>query len=813
MIPFYFRSSIVCTVMTAILVLCGTAPAVEVALTATDNPGTTSFNTGLHWPDGGAPNPGTNYLVNSGLTLRTPENSGNYTFMGDSLTIDNGYINLKGTGQVTIDDLRLYGCRLANGIGGSVYIYGTNTIYGTAGTPSRYSGSNNRTTHIYAPLQGSGEFQIERTAGETPGYFACRLYADNSDFTGGITVTGADIKLGIASTNSLGNTMTLKNNGSLYNLNAATLSYPIHDITVVNGGTIEAIYADITIESQLSGTGDLKVKGNYVTTLDTAMTLDGDVVLDGGKLTLGPNFAMAAGKAIVIKSGELYNTAAVAADITIAGGTLNAANTGSTGSLNVSNVLFQSGAFVFDFSSGTNADFINIEGDLTRPASEKFVISLTKPVANESDNFALMTAANMSSYTIGDFELISSYYNLPEGELEIIGDTLYFNQTRPVVFLSSAGNNEGNAFYTGAAWSDGQIPNAANDYIVAYGYRLRTANQTFGGKSLTLADGADMRLKAERATIEDLRLYNQRITQGTPPNVQYLDGNISVLGPYDFENDGSLSRVLVIESEMSGSEDIRFKMSVENPNSAINGKFEMTAANTNFTGGITILGPQITYLTIANENNLGGNPPAFRADQLNLSKTGILAVADSVILNDPNRGITLTEAGSMEVPADKTLAVACPVTGDGVLFKNGTGALALSGDNDYTGGTIIESGTLEVRAADALGTGTLTFGNSTTCKVLADETNMPLGARVADLLGATIQVEPIFSAGLVTGVEIPLFLLTSGTPTVVAGDITLTGVPIGYAAEVQSRDVDDGGTTRTLLYTKYIIPSTVILLR
>ena len=801
--------------------LCSTTFA-DVTLDGTDSYGQTSFNTGLNWSDGLAPHAGTNYLISSGQTLRTPEGSDDHVFQGDALTIDNGFINLKGTGKVTIDDFRIYGCRIANGIG-TCYVYGTNTIYGTAGAPSRYSGSQNRFTHIYAALQGSGEFQVERTGGENIGDFACRLYAANTNFTGGITVVGSGIKIGIDSTNTLGNVLTLKNSGTLYSLNAATLAYSIHDITVDNGGIIEAAYADITVESTIKGSGDITVKGSYVTTLNSALTLDGNVVIDGGKLTVGSNFAQISGKSIVLKSGQLYNTSTVNSDITIDGGTLNAGNIGSTGSLTVSNVLFKSGSFEFDFSSGTNADFVNIIGDLTRSGSEDFVIRLTQPVANESDNFALITAANMSDYTTNDFEVICSYHNLPEGELEIIGDTLYFNQARPVVYLTASGHDNGNALTTESSWSNSELPSSANDYIVAYNRRLRThpgsstATVTFNGNSLTLADGADMRIKNQRFIVEDLRLYDQRITQGTPPNVQYLDGNISVMGPYDFENDGSLSRVLVIDSEMSGSEDIRFKMSVEKSPPVIysgpNGKFEMTAANTNFTGGITILGPNITYLTITNEINLGGNPPAFRADQLELGYTGILAVTESVTLDDPNRGITLADAGSMEIPDGETLAVACPITGDGVLFKNGDGTLALSGDNDYSGGTILEAGTLELHSEDALGTGTLSLNTSTSCKVLVDETNMPLGARVADLLGVTIEVEPIFSAGITLGVEIPLFLLTADTPTVSAEDITLTGVPIGYAAEVESRIVDDNGTDRTLLYTKYIIPGTIILVK
>jgi autotransporter-associated beta strand protein len=254
-------------------------------------------------------------------------------------------------------------------------------------------------------------------------------------------------------------------------------------------------------------------------------------------------------------------------------------------------------------------------------------------------------------------------------------------------------------------------------------------------------------------------------------------------------------------------------MSVENPTFAINGKFEMTAANTNFTGGITVLGPQITHLTITDETNLGGNPPAFRADQLHLNQTGILAVATSVTLDDPNRGITLTAAGSMNVASGKTLTVACPITGTGALYKHGTGTLVLSGDNNYTGGTVINTGTLEAHSADALGDGSLTFESSTTCKVLVDASGMPFGARVADLLGTTIQVQPIFTTGLVIGVEIPLFLLTADAPTVTANDITLTGVPSGYEAEVESKIVDDGGTPRTLLYTKYIVPGTIIMVQ
>lgn len=820
------HTKIVClfTVLGALSLICRTAIA-DVTLKASDSAGKTSFNSALNWSDGAAPHAGASYLVDSGRMLRTPEGGGNYTFMGDSLTLNNGNINLKGTGNVTINDLQLYGCRLAMGQGGNIRIYGTNTIHGTAGAPSCYSGSQKRSTYIYALLQGSGEFQVERTPGENEGYFVCRLLGDNSGFTGGITVKGADITLGINSINSLGSelpsfradALKLKDGGALYSIAPVTLDSPTRGITIENGGTLSGTTTEhkpITIETPVTGSGDLTINGIQLITLNSPTTIDGNIVADDGQLAIGPLFSMpASGKIILKNNGTLQQSASVVSDVSLEGGRINAGAVGAAGSMTLSNVLFQSGAFEFDFASGATVDSIFISGELKRTATQKFVIRLTKPIANESGNFALMTVANMGEYSLHDFELVSSYYNLPEGELEITGNTLYFNQARPVVFLSAAGNNHDASFTTGTCWSDGQVPNAANDYIVDAGYRLRSNTDFFGGRSLTLSEKADLRLKTEHTTIPDLRLYSQRITHGTPPNIQYLAGKLSVLGPYDFENDGSLSRILVLESEMSGTADIRFKISVENPLFTVNGKFELRAANTNFTGAILVQGPQTTYLTISSEENLGGNPPALRANQLELKDGGILAVANSVTLDDTNRGITLSgTGGTLDVAGNATLTIACPLAGTN-LNKRGSGTLALSGNNSHTGGTFLEAGTLEIRSKAALGTGPLTFGNNTACKVLVDSVAMPHGARVADLLGTTLQVQPLFAGKVPLGIDIPLFLLTSPAPTVTAEDITLTGIPAGHVAVVASKEVDDNGTIRMFLYTKYIVPGTILTIQ
>lgn len=64
------------------------AQADTVTLTASDAIGTSSFNSKLHWSDGGAPGTGNDYVVESFL-LRTPDDNVGRTFNGASLTLRN----------------------------------------------------------------------------------------------------------------------------------------------------------------------------------------------------------------------------------------------------------------------------------------------------------------------------------------------------------------------------------------------------------------------------------------------------------------------------------------------------------------------------------------------------------------------------------------------------------------------------------------------------------------------------------------------------------------------------------------------------
>jgi len=223
-----------------------TAPAETFYLTKS-HPGGTNWSTAGYWSETGNPgaHSGADYLVDSGLTMRTPENASaasvtTNTFPGDSLTLGGNRTGSLTAGQITLksnctyNNMTVVSGAFANGLGDRTYeVAGNINVTGKL----TFSCSNNdkRAINVSAKLTGGDSSSLTLTSDQT-GYI--RFSNPGNTFSGSISVpTNAKFYLydptGKSATNgSIGSnpTLMIAQGASLYtkeslSLKSATISY------------------------------------------------------------------------------------------------------------------------------------------------------------------------------------------------------------------------------------------------------------------------------------------------------------------------------------------------------------------------------------------------------------------------------------------------------------------------------------------------------------------------------------------------------------------------------------------------------------
>jgi fibronectin-binding autotransporter adhesin len=245
--------------------------------------------------------------------------------------------------------------------------------------------------------------------------------------------------------------------------------------------------------------------------------------------------------------------------------------------------------------------------------------------------------------------------------------------------------------------------------------------------------------------------------------------------------------------------------------------------NSTFAGVIsgagTIAKAGIGTFTLTGSNTFGG------AGQTVSINGGVLEVnADAALGNSANsltlnnatlllssgltssRNFVLTNNSVIDTDNDLT-SLSGTISGTGMLVKNGTGDLSVTGANSYTGGTTINNGTVTVNSASSLGatSGTLTI-NAGTLEVATGYTsarNVILGNAAS-----TIQVNPsqtFTTTGVLSGTGSlnksgSGTLTLTGANTFTGGTVVADGTVIAAAtsgsalASTSSITVNAGGT-------------------
>jgi fibronectin-binding autotransporter adhesin len=275
----------------------------------------------------------------------------------------------------------------------------------------------------------------------------------------------------------------------------------------------------------------------------------------------------------------------------------------------------------------------------------------------------------------------------------------------------SAGGNA--AWSTESNWNpDGPLPNASDSNVV-FNNRNGTgfiSNLTVSGTrvlGLITFDNINSRLPAtleintngSGTTSRSLTLHTGITLQNTNTNVLFAGQN------------GTLSVVLGANNVFttSAGSNLEFSSVV-----AISGGFRLTkqgagtvtlgAANT-FTGGMTI---SEGTLRIRSGLSLGANPSSYVAEQI-IINGGTLDFSSASSFNSAsNRGFSIGNSGGTISVSDVGVytisAVIADLSGEvGTLTKTGTGTLVMGGVNTFTGGTVINEGTLRISQSTGLG--------------------------------------------------------------------------------------------------------------
>ncbi|EAS3604463.1 fibronectin-binding autotransporter adhesin ShdA [Salmonella enterica] len=501
--------------------------------------------------------------------------------------------------------------------------------------------------------------------------------------------------------------------------------------TTITGGTLTADHADSLgsgdidnsgvlkvgegdLENTLSGSGSLVKTGTGELTLGGDNTYSGGTTIDDGVLiadnadSLGTG-AIANSGVLQVGEGELENTLSGTGSLvktgtgeltlsgdntysggtTITGGTLTADHADSlgTGAIANSGVLQVGEGELENTLSGSGSLVKTGTGELTLNGDNDYSGGTTIDdgvlIADHADSLGTGAVANNGVLQVGEGELkntlsgTGSLVKIGTGELTLSGDNTYSGGTTIDDGVLIAANVN--------ALSGGDVDNSGTLMLDANGAFELANITTHTGATTALAAGNN--LDAGQLTQEDGSTLSIDLGAATDDAVITAD-SVTLGGTLNVTGIGSVTDSWTPEA---------YTYTLIDSDSAITSDFDdLTIAGMNR--------EDVDFLTIDGKVDEADNTHYDLTASLSWYADRDNATTDAhgtFTLSDPdgsfNVAATLTDVDDTLDPGSRW---------DGKsLTKEGAGTLILSGDNDYSGGTTINEGTLVAASTTALGTG------------------------------------------------------------------------------------------------------------
>ncbi|EHG5696873.1 fibronectin-binding autotransporter adhesin ShdA [Salmonella enterica subsp. enterica serovar Kisangani] len=558
------------------------------------------------------------------------------------------------------------------------------------------------------------------------------LIADNADSLG----TGAVANNGVLQVGEGELKNTLSGTGSLVKTGTGELTLSGDNTysggTTITGGTLTADHADSLgsgdidnsgvlqvgegeLENTLSGTGSLVKTGTGELTLSGDNTYSGGTTIAGGTLTADHADSLGSGDidnsgVLQVGEGELENTLSGAGSLvktgtgeltlsgdntysggtTITGGTLTADHADSlgTGAIDNSGVLQVGEGELENTLSGAGSLVKTGTGELTLSGDNNYsggtTISGGTLTADHADSLGSGDIDNSGVLKVGEGELENtlsgsgSLVKTGTGELTLSGDNNTYSGDTTIAdgTLIAANVN---------ALGSGNIDNSGTLMLDANGAFELANVTTHTGATTALAAGST--LDAGQLIQENGSTLSIDLGAATDDAVITAD-SVTLGGTLNVTGIGSVTDSWTPEA---------YTYTLIDSDSAITSDFDnLTVAGMNR--------EDVDFLTIDGKVDETDNTHYDLTASLSWYADRDNATTDAhgtFTLSDPdgsfNVAATLTDVDDTLDPGSRW---------DGKsLTKEGAGTLILSGDNDYSGGTTINEGTLVAASTTALGTG------------------------------------------------------------------------------------------------------------
>jgi len=339
------------------------------------------------------------------------------------------------------------------------------------------------------------------------------------------------------------------------------------------------------------------------------------------------------------------------------------------------------------------------------PASSNYVIVAANPtqwpVTQTFDVSSCPAAASLNQWvTSGTLSLAS------EPAVSVSGGKLTYSLPAfsvvtlttapplpPLIVLNSSDAHGSSSWNTVGNWDDTSAPHAGSNYTAAQ-YILRTPIQpgsvTFAGNSLTLPLLGCLSFEGTTGgavTVPSLVLAGGRVQNDIGGTAFTLAGNVNVTAPSIIYPGNDATRTIHVTATLSGTG------TLTNGNGGP-GTISYTGNNSAYSGTMLVNGG--ATIQVGAQSNLGGNPVFFNAGQVTLNN-GTLQPTASFAITNANSGVTFgSGGGAVNLSSGASLSIAEPVTGPGGLAVYGSGTLALTGSNTFTGPVTVTGGTLDV---------------------------------------------------------------------------------------------------------------------